>query len=315
MNGPYMPRVLDGYIKDKLEYAGAILIEGVKWCGKTRTAKETAASTVSLQDPKSAESYKKMATTDPSIILEGKTPRLIDEWQTVPEIWNAVKYEIDERNGNPGQFILTGSAAPPDDPMRHSGAGRIARVVMRPMSLFESGESNGSISMQNLFSREKKISGHSELTVKELSKALVRGGWPGSIGMNEKASMGMMQDYVRSIINTDMSRVDGVQRSPTTVHQILRSLSRNTSTVVNMSTIRKDIAGDNDEVSEKTISSYINALRRIFVVEDVPAWNPSIRSKTAIRESPKRHFVDPSIATAALQISSNSLLEDFNTFG
>ena len=314
MGAPYLPRLIDNYIADKLEYAGAILIEGVKWCGKTRTAKEKAASGISFHDPKNGGSYRRLATTDPSVLLEGAVPRLIDEWQAAPEMWNAVKYEVDER-GLPGQFILAGSAAPTEDPSRHSGAGRISRVIMRPMSLFESRESNGSVSLRNIFDRKEKVRGHSDLTVKKLSSALVRGGWPALMNAKEKASMGMMRGYVEAIINTDTSRVDKVQRSPATVRQLLRSLSRNISTPANMSTIRKDMVGDDDSVSEKTVSSYINALRRIFVVEDVPAWNPSLRSSTAVRGSPKRHFVDPSIATAVMQTSPNGLLEDFNTFG
>ena len=314
MSTPYLPRVIDSHIDEKLEYAGAILIEGVKWCGKTRTAKEKAASAVSLQDSKNARSYQRLVSTEPSELLGGDTPRLIDEWQVAPGIWNAVKYEVDER-GSPGQFILTGSAAPPDDPFRHSGAGRISRVIMRPMSLFESNESNGAVTMRNLFDRRERIRGHSELTIRKLSSALVRGGWPASLGMSEKASIGMMQDYVESIVNRDVSKADGVRRSPATVRQLMRSLSRNVSSVANMSTIRKDMAGDDDEITDRTVSSYINALRRIFVVEDLPAWNPSMRSKTAVRESPKRHFVDPSIAASVMQTSPSDLLEDFNTFG
>ena len=314
MAKPYIPRVIDPYLNEKLEYSGAILIEGIKWCGKTRTAKEKASSSISFLDSKNASSYQRLANTDPVILLEGDTPRLLDEWQAAPEIWNAVKYEVDER-GEPGQFILTGSAAPRDDPYRHSGAGRISRVTMRPMSLFESGESNGSVSMRNLFSREEKVKGHSELTVKKLSSSLIRGGWPASVGMSENASKGLMQDYLEAIINTEMSKVDDVQRSPATVRQLLRSLSRNISTVANMSTVRGDMLGDDDKISEVTVSSYINALRRMFIVEDVPAWNPSIRSKTAVRTSPKRNFADPSIATAVLHLSPNDLLEDLNAFG
>ncbi|MCL1811038.1 MAG: DUF4143 domain-containing protein [Methanomassiliicoccaceae archaeon] len=309
-----MPRLADSYLDERLEYAGAVLIEGVKWCGKTRTAKEKAASVVSLQDSKNATSYQKIMDTEPSVLLEGATPRLIDEWQVAKEVWNAIKYEVDER-GEPGQFIITGSSAPDDDQYRHSGAGRISRMIMRPMSLFESMESNGSVSMRDLLDRGQKISGHSDLTIRDLSSALVRGGWPALMGMSEKASMRMVQDYVESIVNTDISKVDGVQRSPVTTRQLLRSLSRNISTPANMSTIRKDMMGDDDKISEKTVSSYIGALRRMFVVEDVPAWNPSLRSKTAVREAPKRHFVDPSLATAVMRISPRALLEDFNTFG
>jgi predicted AAA+ superfamily ATPase len=311
---PYMPRVIDALIDERLEYTGAVLIDGIKWCGKTRTAKEKVSSGISFFDKKKGKSYIKLAGEDPSILLEGDTPRLIDEWQAAPEIWNAVKYEVDERS-LPGQFILTGSAAPEKDPSRHSGAGRISSVTMRPMSLFESMESNGSISLRNLFDHEEKIRGRTDLDIKTLASALVRGGWPALINASERSSMIQVRDFVKQITDNDVSKIDGVQRSPETVRQLMRSLSRNVSTAANMSTIRKDMMGDDDAISEKTISSYINALRRIFVVEDLPAWNPSLRSKSSVRSSPKRHFTDPSIATAVLRTSPSGLLEDFNTFG
>ena len=315
VNAQYMPRLMDSYLDEMLEYSSAVLIEGVKWCGKTWTAKGKAASMISLQDQANANSYQMLASTDPSSLLEGATPRLIDEWQAAPSIWNAVKNEVDNRASIPGQFILTGSATPADDPLRHSGAGRISRVTMRPMSLFESIESNGTVRLRGLFEGGQRMRGHSELGIKALSAALVRGGWPGLMNMSETALMKRMHQYVESMINTDMSKVDGVQRSPATVNQLMRSLSRNISTVTNMSTIRKDMAGDDDMISDKTVSSYINALRRIFVVENAPAWNPSVRSKTAVATSPKRHFVDPAIAAAVLRLSPSSLLEDFETFG
>ncbi|MCL2148094.1 MAG: DUF4143 domain-containing protein [Methanomassiliicoccaceae archaeon] len=298
-----------------LGYSSAVLIEGVKWCGKTWTAKKRAASMVSFNDPAKADTYKSLAYTDPSLLLEGATPRLIDEWQAALPIWNAVKNEVDNRASAPGQFILTGSATPTDDPARHSGAGRISRVTMRPMSLFESMESNGAVSLMGLFDGGQKIGGRSELTVRALSTALVRGGWPGLMGLPETASMKRMHQYMEAVADTDMSKVDKVQRSPATVRQLLRSLSRNISTLANMSTIRKDMMGDYDMISDKTVSSYINALRRIFVVEDVPAWNPSVRSRTAVATSPKRHFVDPSVAASALRLSPTGLLDDFETFG
>lgn len=311
----YCPRVIDPYLSETLEYSGAVLIEGVRWCGKTRTAEEKAASIISLQDPSKSKSYLKTADIKPSLLLEGETPRLIDEWQMAPVLWNSVKYTVDERRGKPGQFILTGSATPPKDNLRHSGAGRIERVKMRPMSLFESQESNGNVSLHELFEGKHDIEASSELTIEKLSSAVVRGGWPGLMNTAEKFVMREMQNYVESIINIDISKADDVQRSPAIARELMRSLSRNVSSVANMSTIRKDMSGDDDMISDKTVSSYINALRRIFVVEDVPAWNPSVRSKAAVRESPKRNFVDPSIAAAVMRLSPKGLLEDLSTFG
>jgi len=314
MSEEYLPRLIDPYLSEVLEHSGAVLIEGVKWCGKTRSAEERAASMISFHDPDMSQSHVRMADIKPSHLLEGDTPRLIDEWQLAPNIWNAVKYTVDKRR-RPGQFILTGSAAPPEDDSRHPGTGRITRVRMRPMSLFESRESNGSVSLNDLFEKKHDIEASSRLSVNKLSSALVRGGWPFLMGVQEKFVIREMQSYVESIINKDISKADNVQRSPATAKELMRSLSRNISTVANMSTIRKDMAGDDDKVSDKTVSAYINALRRIFVVEDVPAWNPSLRSKTALRMSPTRNFVDPSIAAAVLRASPADLLNDLKTFG
>ncbi|MCL2607331.1 MAG: DUF4143 domain-containing protein [Methanomassiliicoccaceae archaeon] len=314
MSEEYLPRLIDSYLSEVLEHSGAVLIEGVKWCGKTRSAEERAASMISFHDPEMSHSHLRMADIKPSHILEGNTPRLIDEWQLAPNIWNAVKYTVDKR-GRPGQFILTGSAAPPDDDSRHPGTGRITRVRMRPMSLFESRESNGSVSLNDLFEKKHDIEASSELSVNKLSSALVRGGWPFLMGVQEKFVMREMQSYVESIINKDISKADNVQRSSAIARELMRSLSRNTSTAANMSAIRKDMAGDDDTASDKTASSYINALRRIFVVEDVPAWNPSLRSKAAVRVSPKRNFVDPSIVAAVMRASPDGLLNDLRTFG
>lgn len=313
MDGDYLKRVVDKYIDDRLQSVGAILIEGAKWCGKTRTAKEHAVSTLFMQNPKNTKNYLMMADTDPSILLEGDTPRLIDEWQMAPALWDAVRFEVDERS-KPGQFILTGSSVPRDDEIMHSGTGRISRVLMRPMSLFESMDSNGSVSLNDMFNG-KKMGARSDLSVKDIASLIARGGWPGSIGMDDAVAIRNVQDYVESIVNTDVSRVDGTARDPAAVRNLLKSLSRNISSTASIPTIVKDMAGDDTTISEKTASSYISALRRIFIVEDLPAWNPSIRSKTAIRSSPKRHFVDPSIAIASLRATPKGLLNDFNTFG
>jgi len=267
-----------------------------------------------MQDPDKSASYIKMADTKPSLLLKGECPRLLDEWQIAPVLWDAVRFAVDERN-MAGQFILTGSAVPKDNAAQHTGTGRISRLLMRPMSLYESGESNGSVSLDDLFKGIEQIESLSSLTIEELAFAIVRGGWPASIGTSEKISIRKATDYVEAVINLDVSRVDGIEKSPARVRAVMRSLARNISTMAKISTIHRDTTADDNSVSEKTISSYINVLKRIFVVEDLPAWNPAMRSKTALRTSPKRHFVDPSIATAVLRATPQSILKDFNTFG
>ncbi|MDR1820830.1 MAG: DUF4143 domain-containing protein [Oscillospiraceae bacterium] len=314
MEHKYLRRIADGVLDTALEASGAVLIEGPKWCGKTRTAAERAASKLLMQDPDYTESYLKAADTKPSLLLKGDTPRLIDEWQMAPVLWDAVRFAVDQR-GESGQFILTGSAVPKDNAVQHTGTGRISRLLMRTMTLFESLESSGDISLAALFDGKCDGDGFSTLTIEKLAVALTRGGWPASIGEKESVALRRVYDYVDAVINIDVSRVDGVEKSPARVRALMRSLARNVSTMANMTTIRNDIAGDEDTISEKTIASYLNALRRIYVVEDLPAWNPAMRSKTALRTSPKRHFTDPSIATAVLRATPESLLNDFNTFG
>ncbi|MDO5846349.1 MAG: DUF4143 domain-containing protein, partial [Methanocorpusculum sp.] len=254
------------------------------------------------------------ASTKPSLLLKGEVPRLIDEWQMAPVLWDAVRFAVDERHKS-GQFILTGSAVPKDNVVSHTGTGRISRIVMRPMSLFESQESNGSVSLQSLFTGSPKIEELSQLTIERLAFALARGGWPASVGDSESAALKKARGYVDAIIHFDISQVDGVEKNPSRVRLLMRSLARNTASMANLSTIRKDITADEGVISEKTIASYITALQRLFVVEDLPAWNPALRSRTAIRTSSKRHFIDPSIAAAVLRATPTRLLEDFNTFG
>lgn len=314
MKQKYLSRIADNVLDAALEASGAVLIEGPKWCGKTRTAEEKAASVLLMQDPDYTESYLKAADTKPSLLLRGETPRLIDEWQVAPVLWDAVRFAVDQR-GETGQFILTGSAVPKDNAVQHTGTGRISRMLMRTMTLFESLESSGDVSLKSLFDGTAEVEGMSSLTIERLAFALTRGGWPASVGEKESVALRRVYDYVDAVINTDVSRVDGVEKSPARVRALMRSLARNISTTANLTTIRNDIAGDEDTISEKTIASYLNALRRIFVVEDLPAWNPAMRSKTALRTSPKRHFIDPSIATAALRATPDGLLKDFNTFG
>lgn len=315
MERKYLSRIADRLLAERLESSGAVLVEGPKWCGKTRTSLEASKSHLFMQDPDKRVSYLKAADTKPSLLLKGETPRLLDEWQTAPVLWDAVRYAVDMRSAK-GQFILTGSAVPKDNIVQHSGTGRISRFTMRPMSLFESSESNGSISLKNLFDGNTDIEGFSELSIEKIAFAIVRGGWPASVGESEKNSMRHAIDYVEVVINEDVNRVDGVEKNPARVRALLRSLARNISTLATIKTLCDDIAmGNEEDLSDKTVSQYLNALNRIFVTEDIPAWNPSLRSKTAIRTSVKRQFVDPSIATAVMRLTPDGLLDDFNYFG
>ena len=268
-----------------------------------------------LQDPDHAKAYQAIADTKPSLPLKGTTPRLLDEWQVAPVLWDAVRFEVDQRT-EPGQFILTGSAVPMESETAHTGTGRISRIKMRTMSLFESKESNGQISLSALFDeKQENIGAFSDLTIEKMAFILCRGGWPASISIEGIPACRMAIDYVEAIINQDVSRVDNVEKNPERVRLLLRSLARNISTTSTFQTIRKDMEATDIGLSDKTIQTYMNALRRIFVIEDLPAWAPSLRSKTAIKTSEKRHFVDPSIATAVLRTNPKRILADFTFFG
>lgn len=310
----YRNRILDGVLKEKLEYSGAVLIEGPKWCGKTTTAKQLAKSVLSMQNPDNTKKYMETANIKPSLLLVGENPRLLDEWQVAPVLWDAVRYSVDER-GETGLYILTGSSVPKDNSTMHTGTGRISRILMRPMSLFESNDSNGTVSLQSLFEKNINIGEISETTIEKIAYFICRGGWPNAVGRSEKISLRQAVDYTEAIINTDASRVDGVQRDPNKVRWLLKSLARNIASESKASTIINDMLIDEGTMSDETLRNYVTALRRIFVVEDLPAWNPSIRSKTTIRTTPKHHFIDPSIGIAALKVSPKDLLNDFNTFG
>lgn len=310
----YLARTSDKEIQLALESSGAVLIEGAKWCGKTSSASNVAQSVLYMQDPDEMASNMAIADTKPSLLLKGKIPRLVDEWQMAPVLWDAVRFEVDKRN-EPGQFILTGSAMPLDNVTAHTGTGRISRILMRPMSLFESLESNGQVSLQALFKGSQEEGGMSDLSIEKIAFALCRGGWPASVQQAESPALRMARDYVEAVINYDVSRVDNIEKNPERVRLLLRSLARNVATLATHQTIKDDIEATDITISEKTIALYINALRRIFVVEDLPAWAPSLRSRTAIRTSAKRHFVDPSIATAVLRINPEGVLSDFKTFG
>ena len=309
-----MSRLCDAELHVALQSSGAVLIEGAKWCGKTSTASNASRSVLFMQDPDDSGTYLAMADTKPSLLLKGETPRLIDEWQMAPVLWDAVRFEVDKR-AETGQFILTGSAVPSDNVTAHTGTGRISRLMMRPMSLFESSESNGAVSLRALFDGDQDAGALSDLSIEKIAFALCRGGWPASIKLQGAPALRMAMDYVEAVINHDVSRVDDVEKNPGRVRLLLRSLARNIATQASYQTIRTDTEATEITISDKTISSYINALRRIFVVEDLPAWSPSLRSKTAIRTSAKRHFVDPSIATAVLRTNPEGILKDFKYFG
>ena len=310
----YLSRLCDAELVEALQSTGAVLIEGAKWCGKTSLASNVAGSILYMQEPDSAAANKALADTKPSLLLKGETPRLIDEWQVAPVLWDAVRFEVDRRQAS-GQFILTGSAVPNDNATAHTGTGRISRILLRPMSLFESLESNGSVSLRSLFKGKLDIESISNLTIEQIAFAICRGGWPASIGKIEKIALRMARDYVEAVINYDVSKVDEVEKNPERVRLLLRSLARNIGTLATFQTIKSDMETNDAAISEKTISTYINALRRIFVIEDLPAWLPSLRSRTAIRTSAKRHFVDPSIAIAVMRTNPEGILADFEYFG
>lgn len=311
----YLPRITDKLLDERLKAKGAILIEGPKWCGKTTSAKEFAKSFIAMDEPDKTKQYKQMAELNPSALLEGETPRLVDEWQLAPNLWNAVRYEVDQRDDF-GQFILTGSAVPAEfDASMHSGTGRISRVYMRTMSLYESKNSDGAVSLSNLFD-DKEISCANHKTLDDIAFLICRGGWPISIKLEGKASLFQAIDYFDSVVKNDISRVDSVKRDVEKAKSLLRSYARHVGSQAPLETIRKDmLANQADTFDQVTLYSYIDALKKIFVIEDAPAWNPNIRSKTAIRSTDTRYFIDPSIATAALGIGPKDLTQDLNTMG
>lgn len=313
----YKKRIADWQLQDLLEAVGAVLIEGPKGCGKTTTAEHQAQSILYMDNPEKTQQYHQLAQTNIKLLLQGDNPRLIDEWQSAPQLWDAIRFEVDHRNSE-GLFILTGSAVPADiSKIRHSGAGRFGWLTMRPMSLWESGESTGDVSLEKLFSPNYKIEGHSNLTFEDLVYVICRGGWPGAVNKkSKKASLMLVQEYYEAIVRSDISRVDNVKRDEERTKRIMRSYARHQGTQATMTTILADIsANETNEISDVTLAGYLNALRKIFVIEDTPAWNPFIRSKVAIRTSDTRYFVDPSIACAALGLGQQDLIDDLNTLG
>ena len=311
----YLPRIADKLLEERLDAKGAVLIEGPKWCGKTTTAKQKAKSFISMDRPDMTRQYQQMAELSPSTLLEGEIPRLIDEWQIAPNIWNAVRYEVDNRDEF-GQFILTDSAVPNElDESVHTGTGRISRLLMRPMSLYESKDSNGEVSLKDLFEGQN-ISAIDETSLEEIAFFICRGGWPKAIGLDEKTALFQAIDYYDAVISTDISRVDSIKRDKEKAKRLLKSYARHVGTQSSLETIRQDmLANQSDTFDQVTLYSYLDALRKIFVIEDSPAWNPNLRSKTSIRTTDTRYFSDPSIATASLGIGPKDLLDDLNTMG
>lgn len=312
----YKQRIADKMLAKKLASKGAVLIEGPKWCGKTTTAEQQAKSVLYMDNPAKLETNLQMAEIDPSSLLADETPRLIDEWQLAPKLWDAVRYEVDHRH-EVGQFILTGSAVPASEKdIHHSGTGRFSWLTMRPMSLFESGESNGCVSMSQLFDSPERIIGMNKLNIDDIAYLICRGGWPFASNLTGEAALAQAFDYVDAVIKKDISRVDGVNRNATTARLLLRSYARHQGAQATIGTIVADMTSNAEsEISDKTASSYLEALRKMFVIEDSEAWNPNLRSKTAVRTANTRYFVDPSIGTAVLGMGPKDLIGDLNTMG
>ena len=312
----YKPRIADIILQRKLAGKGAVLIEGPKWCGKTTTAEKAAQSTLYMADPENEKQNLMLADINPKLLLQGDAPRLIDEWQVAPKLWDAVRYEVDHRDEE-GQFILTGSAVPPNnEEIKHTGTGRFSWLLMRPMSLFESGEADGSVSLTDLFSGKQDIMGINHLDIHRLAFLVCRGGWPRASFLKDEIALDQAYDYYDAIVHADISRVDGVKRDAERVKRLMRSYARNQGAQISNEALKADMEqNDVSSLDANTVMSYINALKKIFVIEEMPAWNPNLRSKTSIRSADTRYFIDPSIAVAALGVGPNDLLDDLNTFG
>lgn len=310
----YIPRIVDTEISELMEIMGAVLIEGCKWCGKSTTGLHHAKSFIEFQNPDKKQEYDEIKNTQPSLFLKGDKPRMFDEWQMYPIVWDSIRTDVDH-SSEKGQYILTGSAKPSDGEVMHSGTGRISRVLMRPMSLFESGESTGEVSFRDIIDG-KDISGVSKLSLEDIASLIVRGGWPASLEVKSDAKYRFAKEYVKSLVHEEVKMVDGVERNPEKMQNVLRSLARNISTQVSHSTIEIDVKNTfDDEISRPTLNDYLNTLEKLFVIENMNATNLNFRSKYALRIKPKKYFVDPSIATAILEMKPNDLINDLNTFG
>ena len=316
MTNKYKKRIADTLLDRKLEGIGAVLIEGPKWCGKTTSAEQKAKSVIYMNDPKKSSMYMQLAKMSPQTLLEGETPKLIDEWQLAPSLWDTIRFEVDHRNGE-GFFILTGSAIPAKtDEIWHTGTGRFAKIKMRPMSLWESEDSTGTISLAALFNGSAQTAITDEKRLEDIAFLLCRGGWPKATLQKKEVALERVFEYYDAVVNADISRVDNVERDAERTKRLMRSYARFQGSQTSISKIKDDVkANDAMTVNDDTIGSYIKALEKIFVIEDMPAWNPNLRSKTAIRTSDTRYFVDPSIAVAALGLGPKDLMNDLNTFG
>lgn len=314
----YLPRIADNQLEERLEAFGAVLIEGPKWCGKTTTAEQISKSIIRMQDPDMREEYAATAASKPSLLLLGDTPRLIDEWQDAPVLWDAIRTMVDRRQ-SPGQFILTGSNAVDKTKILHSGTGRISRMKMQPMSLWESNESNGRISLMELFNnKDLDIDGiKSNMKIEDLINTACRGGWPAFVNMkSDRAKLLIARDYVDTVCRDDISRVDGIKRDERITRAILRSYARNISTLAKNTSLLADVTASGEvSLVMSTFEDYVTSLKRLFVIENIEAWCPSIRSKTALRSGLKRGFIDPSIAVAALNLTPQALMTQLKTFG
>ncbi|GAB6106702.1 ATP-binding protein [Fusibacter bizertensis] len=314
-NEKYLPRIIDVMVSKQLSTFGAVCIEGAKWCGKTWTASVHSKSKIHLGDPAGNFQNKTLAKLDPKLILEGDAPKLIDEWQEVPELWDAVRYEVDQR-GIKGQFILTGSATPAQKGILHSGAGRISTLRMRPMSLYESLDSTGQISLENVCNGDYKNIVTRDISLHDLIKYIIRGGWPGGLDLNNDENLLVARQYIDAIINHDVYRLEGINRNTRKMNLLLRSLARNESTTVSINTLRKDILENEvDELDSDTISVYLTLFERMFLIENQKAFSSNIRSSMRLKQAEKRHFVDPSLACALLNATDKNLINDLNTLG
>lgn len=310
----YLPRVVDQLVEDKLSYMGAILIEGCKWCGKSTTASQHSKSKIEFQDPDKKKDYDFINNTKPSLFLDGEKPRLFDEWQMYPVIWDSIRNDVD-KTGLKGQYILTGSAKQKKGSTMHTGTGRFSRIKMRPMSLYESGDSNGKVSLKDILDC-KDISATNELELEEIASIIVRGGWPASLDIKGNNKYKVAKEYVASLIEEDVNTIDRIKRNPSKMRAVLKSLARNVSTPVSNSTIIEDVKKEFiDEISRPTLDDYLNTLEKLFVIENVEATNLNIRSTIPLRMKSKLEFVDPSIATAILGLTKEDLIRDLNYFG
>ena len=314
-NDNYMPRIIDAKLKEYLEIFGAVCVEGPKWCGKTWTSSFHSNSKIFIGDPAGNFQNRQLAELSPALVLDGETPRLIDEWQEVPPIWDAVRHKVDQ-NSEKGQFILTGSATPNHKGILHSGAGRVGRLRMRPMSLYESGDSSGLVSLENLCNGVFQPQMTGEVRLDNLIKLIIRGGWPGSLNLTAAQAAILPQEYLNAVIEDDVYRIDGIKRNTSKMKLLLRSLARNESTTVSNRTLKNDIKEmDDEDMDVETVKEYLDIFERLFIIENQPPFAAEVRSSVRVKQSAKRHFVDPSLACSLMKVTPESLMNDLETLG